>query len=239
MAKQTLRIGKVNLGRVSKIAIVLSDNGDLIDKSLLKGADIAEIRIDQFKDVTPGHIVDVIGKVKRLSLPVIGTIRNKKEGGRRDISSSKRLELFKKIFPLVDAVDIELSSRKILGKVISLAKSDRKTVIVSYHNFTRTPPSIFLTRKIISAKKEGSDIVKISVRVNSQKDFLRLLRLTIDKKEDNLIVIAMGRKGIASRIFFPLIGSLLTYAYVDKPSAPGQVSLPEMNRIFESLKRAE
>ncbi len=236
MVKWTLKIGKVNLGRVSKIAVVLSDNGDLIDKSLIEGTDIAELRIDQFKDITLGNIVDVIGKVKRLSLPVIGTIRPKKEGGRRNISSSKRLKLFKKISPLVDAVDIELSSRKILSKVISLAKSGRKAVIVSYHNFTKTPPLSFLTRKIISAKKKGADIVKISTRVNSQEDFLRLLRLTIDKKEDNLIVIAMGRKGISSRVFFPLIGSLLTYAYVDKPSAPGQVSLPEMNRILKFLK---
>ncbi|HEY5595278.1 MAG TPA: type I 3-dehydroquinate dehydratase, partial [Nitrospiria bacterium] len=50
----------------------------------------------------------------------------------------------------------------------------------------------------------------------------------------DIIVIAMGVEGALSRVFFPALGSLLTYAYLGQPTAPGQLGYKE---LFELLKK--
>ena len=39
----------------------------------------------------------------------------------------------------------------------------------------------------------------------------------------------MGPHGVASRVFFPLFGSLLTYGFVGQAGAPGQLSLADLH----------
>ncbi|MBI3592233.1 MAG: type I 3-dehydroquinate dehydratase [Nitrospirae bacterium] len=51
-----------------------------------------------------------------------------------------------------------------------------------------------------------------------------------------MITIAMGEKGLPSRVFSPICGSLITYGYVNHPSAPGQLSASELMYIFRRLK---
>jgi 3-dehydroquinate dehydratase-1 len=42
-------------------------------------------------------------------------------------------------------------------------------------------------------------------------------------------VIAMGPIGAASRVFFPLLGSPVTYGHVGRCGAPGQLSIEELD----------
>jgi 3-dehydroquinate dehydratase-1 len=46
----------------------------------------------------------------------------------------------------------------------------------------------------------------------------------------------MGEKGLPSRIFTPLLGSPITFGYINTASAPGQLSVQEMMSIFKKLK---
>jgi len=50
-----------------------------------------------------------------------------------------------------------------------------------------------------------------------------------------LCVIGMGRAWSETRIEFATLGSCLTYGYLDKPAAPGQISAAELVR---RLRRA-
>ena len=166
---------------------------------------------------------------------MLATIRSKAEGGKSGISEKERLRLFQNIMPFVDAVDIELSSKKILNQVVSKAHAHKKKAIISYHNFKNTPEQKRLETIVKNCKKAGGDMVKIATFAREKKDIARLAALTLSHK--NIIVIAMGRLGIVSRIFFPALGSLLTYCPVTGPSAPGQLSLKTTATLLKELRQ--
>lgn len=66
---------------------------------------------------------------------------------------------------------------------------------------------------------------------HSLNDVLRLYEVTIKAKRP-CCTIAMGMLGKHSRIMAPVYGSVLTYGYVKKPVAPGQM---RVDKIIEGL----
>jgi len=222
-----IKIGKVELGKIPRIAIAVTDKEEnKIIKSLF--VDILEIRVDQFKKLDPKHIQKIIANRRKIRIPLILTLRSKEEGGQRDISNELKLKIFRENIALVDAVDIELKS-PILTEVVKVAKKNKKKVIISSHNFKLTPNDKILRDILDKAKRRGADLVKIAVKANRPEDLTRLLQFTIENKTKNLITISLGEIGSISRLVFPGLGSLITYAYVSRPSGLGQ-------RSFEELK---
>ncbi|HBR16550.1 MAG: type I 3-dehydroquinate dehydratase [Deltaproteobacteria bacterium RIFCSPLOWO2_12_FULL_43_16] len=220
-----MKIGKLKLGDTPRIAAVIVDGEDrkAIAAAKRDGADLLELRIDCFKKQDVVAVQKIVKHIQTKKLPLLATIRSKAEGGKSGISEKERLRLFQNIMPLVDAVDIELGSKKILGDVIKEAHRFKKKVIVSYHNFKNTPEQKKLEAIIKNSKKAGGDIVKIAAFAKNKKDIIRLASLAAS--HSGIITIAMGSMGIVSRILFPMLGSLLTYCSVTKSSAPGQISL--------------
>ena len=228
-----IKLGNLILNGTPRIAVGMKDHADsqiLIDAKN-KGLDIVEIRIDQFSNLDKKYVLSEIAKFKKF--PTIATIRSKKEGGNWRLSEEKRLELFKSIIPKVDAVDVELSSKEILPKIVNFAHKHKKIVVISYHNFDRTPLTADLTKILDSARAIGADIVKIAVMALKRKDVQALARFTLSNSDKNIITISMGAEGIVSRVLFPALGSLVTYAYVGESTAPGQ--LPYSN-TFDMLR---
>lgn len=221
-----LKIGKTELGKIPRVAISISDRED--NKSIPRGLiDILEIRVDQFKKMEPGYINDVIKERRKIGIPLLLTVRSRKEGGERDIPDHLKLRTFRENIPWVDAVDIELES-PILPEVVKAAKKDKKIVIVSWHNLKTTPNDKMLKGILNKAKRSGADIIKIACQANKKEDLIRLTRWTIDNRSKNIITISLGAMGSISRLFFPAIGSLITYAYLNKSSGPGQRPLSEL-----------
>ena len=221
-----IKIGKTELGKIPRVAIAVGDREDnRMIKSLF--VDILEIRVDQFKKTDPVYVKDIIKKRKKIGVPLILTIRSKEEGGQRDISNELKLKIFEENIPLVNAVDIELKS-PILSKVVKTAKKNKKIVIVSWHNFKMTPNDKILKDILAKAKKSGAHLVKIAAKVNQQEDLNRLMRFTMENKSKNIITISLGEIGSISRLTFPGLGSLITYAYINKPSGLGQRTLEEL-----------
>jgi len=169
----------------------------------------------------------VIRELRQARAPLIATIRTAREGGRWTGSERERERLFDLVLPLVDAVDLELSARGLARRVGRKAHDLGRTVIVSFHDFRRTPPLATLTRRIRSARSLGADIVKLATTARAPADVARLLRILMTQPRVPLVVIAMGRVGTLSRVFFSAAGSLLTYAFDenDTATAPGQLSL--------------
>jgi 3-dehydroquinate dehydratase-1 len=56
-----------------------------------------------------------------------------------------------------------------------------------------------------------------------------------DDAGPGLIVIGMGDAGVASRVLFPALGSLLTYAAAGTQTAPGQLALDEAVALLRRL----
>ena len=232
-----MNIGKLRLGSTPRIAAVILDGKDKksISKAKRDGADLLELRIDCFKRQDTDYIRKIIKDARDENLPVIATIRSKAEGGRRNLMDAERLRIFKAIMPLVDAVDIELSSKKILNGVIKEAHRFKKRVIVSYHDFRNTPAEGQLNAIIKNSRKAGGDIVKIAAFAKDKRDIIRLASLNIS--QNDIITIAMGRLGVVSRLFFPMLGSLLTYCSVTKSSAPGQMPLKTAAKLLKEIRK--
>lgn len=217
-----VKIGNLTLDK-PRIAVSISDKEDnKVIKSL--NADILEIRLDHFHRLDPEHIKDSILSRKKSGFPLILTIRSKKEGGRRNVPDKLKFRIFEDTITLIDAIDIELNSPIVL-KVIALAKKNKKLAIVSWHNFRSTPNNRTLVNMLNRAKQTGAHIVKIAAKAKGQEDVIRLMQWTLNNKAKNIITISLGNTGAISRLLFPMLGSLITYSYIDKPSGSGQLPL--------------
>lgn len=195
-------------------------------EALELGADVIEARVD----LAPGEPAAFVEDVYRLGRPVIVTIRPEWEGGAFRGSGGERAGLFKKLIPYADYIDVELRAKN-CGDIVALAEGSDALAIVSYHDFEKTPPKKEML-DILSQCHEKGDVAKLAVMPRSLGETLALLEVTLKAKRP-VCTIAMGDIGRHSRIVAPLYGSLLTYGYVRKPVAPGQMRVDE---IAEGLR---
>lgn len=232
-----IKIGRLNLGNTPRIAAVITDdkNRQSLKNAIGQGADLLELRIDFFKGIEPENLSKTVRKIKQSRLPLIATVRSKTEGGKRLLTDRQRKEIFQHIIHLVDAVDIELSSKNIIKAIVASAKKQNKKVIVSYHNFKETPSDRKLNKIIKNSKNAGADIIKLAVMANQMQDVLRLANLTL--KHKNLITLSMGEMAKISRIIFPIFGSLITYGSIGQSTAPGQIPLKILKRELRFYKK--
>lgn len=223
------KLGTLELGPIPRIAAPLLDTEVRSHRDTVRRyADIAELRIDRFSRHDPAYAAEVCRAARALGLPLIATVRAAGEGGATTLSEALRLALFEAVCPLVDAVDIELRT-SICAPVVDLAERHHKLAIVSHHDFTATPSDGDLAALFDAAALADADVVKIAARADSAADTDRLLGFLRARRERGLVVIAMGPHGAASRVFFPLLGSLITYGYVAEAGAPGQLPLAELH----------
>lgn len=205
-----------------------------LKKARQAGMDIAELRVDLFSSVSPAHVLKEVKKYS--AVPVLATLRSKKEGGKWNAPEKARLSLYQKLIPKVQAVDIELSSHQINRKVIAAARKAKKTVVVSFHDFKKTPSLKSLNGILKQAKDLGADIVKIAAFVKKPADLQTLAEFTLSNSWQKIIVIGMGEKGSVSRVAFPCFGSLLTFAHLGEASAPGQLDLATTVKLLRKLQ---
>lgn len=231
-----LYICNLKLGEKPLIAGVLTDTDiPSISNDLLNPADLAELRIDMFQDTSLEHIEKVFKNFKsNFKKPVIATVRDVREGGQKDIKN--KVEIYRIVIAFSDVIDVEIMCEDIISEVKLLCSNHNKLLIGSYHNFDSTPDNTFLDEVVSKGKSIGADIVKIAVMPKDRDDLIRLFNFTLKHKERGIITMSMGDIGLPSRIFTPILGSLITYGYINHPSAPGQLSVSELMYIFRRLK---
>ncbi len=195
--------------------------------------DMVELRVDLY----PSWGVDrVLKEIQRFSpTPTLATIRSNAEGGEWHGTEAARLSMLQEIIPHVSAVDVELSSETILSEVIKTARNAGTAVLLSYHAFGPMPSVDVLSDILKRAEAAGADLTKIAVMVQGRDDLMRLARFTIDHADRPIAVLGMGDGGVPSRLLFPALGSRLTYAYIGRPTAPGQWAYDEITRLFARL----
>ena len=254
------RIGNFDLEKKAAVVAVINDSLSPFEnsrKAAEMGADILEIRLDLLEIRDSGLAVETIGKIKaETGLPLILTNRSRAEGGKWEGSEKDRIEILKEllftfsrengvddigagdIVDAVDAVDIELSAgEKERTELISTAKKQGKTVIVSFHDFSKTPSIQEMEKIIEEAFRAGADIAKLAVMPGSMQDILDLLQLTLNAREARrpVCTIAMGKLGKHTRVIAPLYGSVLSYSSVESSAAPGQLQANEVKKMMELL----
>lgn len=196
----------------------------------LKGLAFAEVRIDGMRAT-----IEDIEKIFSQPLTLIATFRPEGPG------LDRRKEL---LLAAIDAgasyVDIEMESGNAYRKeLVERARLKGCKVIISFHDFRKTPDAEELSRIISRCFWEGADIVKIACKVNSARDNVRLLNiLDQDDCHGRAVVVGMGTQGRITRVAGPLLGSPFTFASLsdEKKTAPGQIEKNTLEQILKVLK---
>lgn len=202
-------------------------------------ADVIELRIDRI----PGGDLEKILAARRT--PVIVTNRSRHEGGGFTGTEEERVELLKQAVRLgADYVDIEAATDPALKKGLREALAGRSAqLIVSWHDFSGTPPAEFLRAKLSACIADGPAIVKIVTQATITADCLRLLELIPYARRQGQAIIAfcMGNPGKISRIMAPLLGSFISYASLEpeEASAPGQLTIQQMRSICRIMDEGQ
>lgn len=224
-----MRRGPLKTGRTIAAGVI---TGRLDERAIRKaasaGADLIELRIDTFRQRDPGRLRQRLLKLREAGgplkdLPLLITVRHASEGGEARIPDAERAAIYEALLPCSELVDIELRSMKRLKATAKAARRAGVGVVVSYHNFRATPSRAKLIDIIKKARAAGADVVKVAAHVEGTGELKRLAGLLVEN--DGLVVIAMGEAGVSSRVFFPALGSLITYGSVTASTAPGQLPL--------------
>jgi 3-dehydroquinate dehydratase I len=228
------RIGALELGTRPRVAVPFADAATAAELRALaqQGLDVAEVRVDHFARIDAASVLarlDVFAGV-----PLLATIRSAAEGGGWQGSEAERLALFRALLPRVDAVDVEIAS-EIAGDVIRAARDGGKLAIASFHDFAKTPGAAALPDVVARGRALGADVVKVATAVAHRDDLRALARLLVEIDDIGLIAIGMGDAAVATRVLFPALGSLLTYAHAGNATAPGQIPLAEMQQLLQRL----
>src|ERR1700733_1454432 len=124
------------LGRPAIVAVIASlpDFAEIRNLSATH-FDLCELRIDLL-DSASEDLEDYVGSVP---CPKIAMVRDPKEGGANALSEKTRLELYQRWLPFCDLIDLELRSLSRFSNLVEQAESVDKGVIISFHDFERTP----------------------------------------------------------------------------------------------------
>lgn len=209
--------------------------------------DLVEFRVDFFE------YVENIQKVKEVLLeirkilkekPILFTFRSYKEGGQREVSDEFYFKLNKEIIRtnLIDAVDVELfNDEKSILELIEAAHSKDVKVIMSNHDFQKTPTKEEIISRLVKMQELGADVTKIAVMPKCSSDVLTLLYATNDMKINYakcpFITMSMGKDGVISRISGEVFGSSVTFGSAKKVSAPGQIQAKQLKKVLDIVHK--
>jgi len=203
-------------------------------KKANRWADLIELRVDYLRGVKLAPLLENRQK------PFIVTHRRKEEGGQYRGEERKRLSVLQEAIHLgADYIDLELATQR--SWLQDLLRNKRETqVILSFHDFRRTPSLKELQRISWKMIQLGADVIKIVPFARSWEDNLSILSIIplAKEKRQKIVAFCMGEKGKLSRIFSPLLGAAWTYASLNqsRTSAPGQLTAQELKDIWKKLR---
>jgi 3-dehydroquinate dehydratase/shikimate dehydrogenase len=187
-------------------------------------ADVIELRMDY------APAADLRRLLEKRTVPVIVTNRPAREGGAFTGPEDERLALLQKAVDLgAEYVDVEWDC---VGRI---RRGGRTTLIVSRHDFQRTPED--LLRLHAEIVRSGADIAKIACLARDLRDNLRIFELLRASKHPT-IALCMGELGLISRVLGRKFGNVLTYASLraGSESAPGQITAAELHDLYRYKK---
>jgi 3-dehydroquinate dehydratase / shikimate dehydrogenase len=187
----------------------------------LECADFIELRLDCLES-DPDNLTEIL---KDIDGPVILTFRPSEQGGHRHLSREERLRFWNNVAPRGNNIwwDVE-------GDLAHEISPDWSRVIISHHDFNGVPNDLDEIYKRLAATP--AQVVKIAVQANDIVDCIAVFKLLDESRE--VIPIAMGNAGIATRVLGPSRGSFLTYGSLNDESAtaPGQVTARNLRSLY-------
>jgi 3-dehydroquinate dehydratase/shikimate dehydrogenase len=207
-------------------------------KRAVETADIIELRLDclapsEFEEAK-ASLDQFLGSLPR---PTILTFRPVEEGGHRATDYASRNDFWsaRKSQAGTAMFDIELDiARGLMARQVGSAGPDWSRIICSYHDYSGMPAN--LAEIYDRLANTPARVLKIAVQANDLVDCLPVFRLLerADSEGREVIAIAMGAAGVATRILGPSLGAFLTYGALESESAtaPGQVTARELISLY-------
>lgn len=200
-------------------------------KKAQQSADMVELRADTIKGFKEKDFDAIRKAVKG---PAIFTFRHKSEGGNYTGSADFQKEILRKAFkPGFKYVDVAYDNALVKG----LTAKEKKKLLLSYHEFEGTSSEKKLKAVITKMRKAKPALIKIATLVKKEEDVVTLSEiLKLRKPKEQIIIIGMGDKGKLTRVLFPMMGSYITYAAIDKTNiAPGLMTIKEMQDVYNFI----
>lgn len=208
---------------------------EFIQEAEAQNADLIEVRLD---GLTEHEKISEIAKCTKT--PLIATNKSVSQHGSFSGTETERqkilIEAAKNGFEYVD-VDVDLETPK-QKKLIQDIHDAGVKVIVSFHDFQKTPELQQLEKVLDEEVSLGADICKIITTAQTMKDNLTTLDFVSKaSKKVNLVCFAMGDLGTHSRLVSPVFGAFLTFASLDekRKTAKGQLTIREMQLAYDAL----
>ena len=196
--------------------------------NIIETNELSEVRLDR--------LVFNKDDIKKLFSSKNKTIATYRPAG--GITESERKDwLIAAINAGAEYVDIEVESGDdFKNEVAAAAKSKGCKIIVSYHDYNKTPLINELEEIIKWCFESKCDIAKICCHVDSSQECARLLSLY--SYGNSIISIGMGGMGKITRIASLLLGAPFIYASIDdsKKTAPGQIDSKKLKEILNMIK---
>ena len=198
-------------------------------------ANAVEVRVDALlaEKVSVEKIEDSLKTKKH---PVLLTLRIPAEGGQIEWNVKERRELFLRLLPHVEAIDVELATAKAMSAVIEHARSLTKTVVLSAHSIEKPATAAQFEGWMGQFDPRPDAILKVASRIKSWRDLQQLAALLVNHPELPLAVMGLGPYAPQSRSVLTALGSRLVYGYLDKAAAPGQPSAADVKKMVLAVR---
>ena len=192
---------------------------------------ILELRIDTLDLNDQKQIEEATQFPSHTKIPVILTCRRKTDSGEFSQSERKRLSLLKQVSQgAFSYVDLEANVRK--PDFEAQLRMQGKKIIRSFHLFDGLKDNLDVKISHIMAK---GDIPKVAVQIDGVAALVELFRFADRfKGKGNIIIIGMGKYGIASRVLYKKLGSMLTFCAAKDPQGVGLVNAKTMSQLYRA-----
>lgn len=182
--------------------------------------DFVEIWFDELKEELTKEILDKIFILNKK--PLIYKFQNNTRNLNLLLSTKK-----------LNFIDVDMkTSSKIISEIKK--RSPLTKIIISYHNFSLTPETKDLKKILKQIYSLKADVAKIATYAKKESDSFRILSLLSEMSASGkkIICLAMGKKGVLTRICGHLFGNYLMYAPLrnSAKTAEGQLTAKELKK---------
>jgi 3-dehydroquinate dehydratase / shikimate dehydrogenase len=222
------------LGQDKVSAVVAASDARSMRRQLtqaLRQTRTVELRLDWLSD--DGEITHFLAQLaaSRPRATLIATCRRHEAGGRYRGTVAKQLvHLAEALSAGCAWYDLEIETiRQCPPELVDVLLGDGRQ-LASAHFFRGMPAS--LARVAAELTRYHPDAIKIAAQCDSLADSRKLLEFA--QKKPNIVAVPMGDAALPARFLALRRKGAFAYAPVEHATAPGQISLDEMKRLYRA-----
>ena len=213
------------------------------EEAVRSGAEILEFRADACAETADlPQMMSLLAEIRNIAqeCALLFTYRTSNEGGSAPGTDGRYHEIVTAAIcsGLIDLADIEQSSS---DARILLREADAAgiPVVLSFHDFKKTPDAGALLARLLSMQEEGAAVAKIACMPAEERDVTEVLAASAMAREELEIphvLISMGGAGRVSRVSAEVFGSAFSFGSLSGGgSAPGQLGTEALRRELDRV----